>query len=169
MGHDKRSLPEEACAEAPCRLSVSVDPYTSTRSCDSGEKNRSETLATTGRRTLAGALAQVLAQATSAWALVAHVAGWPDVSIWVVTPLAAALLVPFRHDGSWRSRAMGNFGSAAVVGGLLWWEILVGGLEGIVDGTGFTIGPVALLMLVSTILFSLAGAMFWLLRERDGQ
>jgi len=116
---------------------------------------------------MAGALAQVLAQAISGWALVAHMAGWPDVSIWVITPLAAALLVPFRHDGSWRSRAMGNFGSAAVVGGLLWWEILVGGLEGILGGTGFTIGPVALLMLVSTVLFSLAGAMFWLMRERD--
>jgi hypothetical protein len=116
---------------------------------------------------MTGALAQVLAQAMAAWSLVAHAARWPDVSIWVLAPLAAAMLVPFRHDGTLRNRATGNFGAAVIVAGLLWWEVLLDGLDGILGGAGLGLGTVALLMLVSTVLFTVAGAMFWVAREGE--
>lgn len=114
---------------------------------------------------MAGALAQILGQTLTSWALVAHVAAWPEVSIWVVVPLVAAIVVPFRHDGSPRDRAIGNFGAAVVASGILWWEVVLDGLDGLLGGAGPTLGPVALLLLVSTVLFTLAGAMFWLRRE----
>lgn len=113
---------------------------------------------------ITGALAQVLGQAMAAWALVAHAARWPEVSVWVLAPLGAAMLVPFRHDGTLRNRATGNFGAAVIVAGLLWWEVLLDGFDGILGGNGFGLGAVALLMLVSTVLFTLAGAMFWVAR-----
>lgn len=116
---------------------------------------------------MAGALAQILGQTLTSWALVAHVASWPDVSIWVVAPLVAAIVVPFRHDGSLRDRATSNFGAAVVASGILWWEVVLGGLDGLLGGTGPTLGPVAVLLLVATVLFTLAGAMFWLKREED--
>lgn len=123
---------------------------------------------TTNRgRVITGVTSQVMAQAVTGWALLAHLAHWPDVSIWLLAPLGAAALVPFRHDGTFRDRATGNFGAALVVGGMFWWEATLGGLEGIVGGSGFTIGLVGLLMLVSTVLFALAGAMFWVLRPES--
>ena len=123
----------------------------------------------TGRGTLvAGALAQILGQAVAAWSLVAHAARWPDVSIWVLAPMGAAMLVPFRHDGTLRNRATGNFGAAVIVAGLLWWEVLLDGFDGILGGTGIGLGAVAVLMLASTVLFTLAGAMFWVAREESG-
>lgn len=114
---------------------------------------------------MAAALAQILGQTLTSWALVAHVAGWPEVSVWVAIPLVAAIVVPFRHDGTLRDRATTNFGAAAVASGILWWEVLIGGLDGLLGGTGPTLGPVALLLLASSVLFTLAGALFWLRRE----
>lgn len=112
-----------------------------------------------------GALAQILAQTLTSWALLAHVVAWPDVSVWVAVPLLAAIVVPFRHDGTPRDRALANFAAAVVASGILWWEVLLGGLDGLLGGTGPTFGPVALLLLVSTVLFALAGGLFWLRRE----
>lgn len=112
-----------------------------------------------------GALAQIGGQTLTSWALLAHLASWPDVSIWVAAPLVAAIAVPFRHDGSARDRATSNFGAAVVASGILWWEVLLGGLDGLLGGTGPKLGPVALLLLVSTVLFTLAGALFWLRRK----
>ncbi len=123
----------------------------------------------TGRLLVAGGLAQVLAQVLTAWTLVAHVAGWPEVSIWVVTFLVAAIVVPFRHDGSLKDRAAGNFGAGLVISGFLWWEIIAGGLEGVLGGAGFTLGAEAMMMLAATVLFIVAGAMFWLMREERAE
>jgi hypothetical protein len=107
--------------------------------------------------------AQILGQAVAGWSLLAHVVDWNNASVWVIAPLVAAIAVPFRHDGSLRDRATGNFGAAIVVAGLLIWEVALGGLAN--GGLGF--GLVATLMLVATVLFSLAGAFFWVLREAD--
>lgn len=115
-----------------------------------------------------GALAQILAQTLTSWALLAHVVAWPDVSIWVAVPLVAAIVVPFRHDGTPRDRALANFAAAVVASGILWWELLLGGLDGLLGGTGPTFGPVALLLLVSTVLFAVAGGLFWI-RRREGE
>ena len=116
-------------------------------------------------RLLAGGIAQVLGQALTAWALISHLTGWPEVSIWVVTFLVAAILVPFRHDGSLKDRAAGNFGAGIVIAGFLGWEVIIGGFEGVLGGTGFVLGAEAMMMLAATVLFVVAGAMFWLMRE----
>lgn len=116
-------------------------------------------------RLMAGLLAQLLGQAMASWTLVAHVVDWRNASIWVAAPLLAAIVVPFRHDGSLRNRATGNFGAAIVVAGILWWEVAVGGIDGIVGGGGLSLGFAAMLMLAATILFSIAGALFWLFRD----
>jgi len=114
----------------------------------------------------AGVLSQVGGQALTAWAILAHLSTWPDVSIWVVIPLGAALLVPFRHDGSLRDRAVGNFGSASVVAGFMMWEVLLGGVDGVLGGGAPIAGPFTLLTLAASVFFSVAGAAFWL--HRDG-
>ena len=114
---------------------------------------------------MAAALLQIVAQALTGWTLVAHVAGWPVVSLWVVAFLITAAIVPFRHDGTLRDRAAGNFGAALALSSFMWWEVLTGGFESIIGGVGFGLGLEALLMLVATVLFSVAGALFWLLRE----
>jgi len=118
---------------------------------------------------MGAALSQILAQTLTSWALLAHVAHWPDVSVFFVGPLAAAIAVPFRHDGTARDRAMANFGAAVVASGILWWELVSGVLDGIVDGPDSALGPVSLLLLVSTVLFTLAGGLFWLKRDEDAQ
>lgn len=109
----------------------------------------------------AGALiAQILGQITTAWALVAHLADWPDVSLWVVAFLLAAALVPFRHDGSFRDRAAGNFGAALCVAGFLWFDLLLS-----IFGGRFSFGVEGMLTLTASVLFSTAGALFWIMRD----
>ena len=117
-------------------------------------------------RLLAGAAAQLMAQALTGWSVLAHIAGWPDISIWVVVPLVAAMLVPFRHNGSIRDRATTNFAASVVIAGVMWWEVAFGGLDGILGGGGFSFGAVGGLTLVATVLFTLAGGLFWLMREQ---
>ena len=117
---------------------------------------------------LAGIAAQLLGQALTGWSLVLHAMGWPDVSVWVMAPLFAAILVPFRHDGTLRDRATGNFGASVVVAGFMWWEVIMGGFEGIIGGSGFTLGVEAMIMLAATVLFSVAGAVFWTMRDEGG-
>jgi hypothetical protein len=118
-------------------------------------------------KTMTAAAAQVTAQALTGWALLAHLAGWPDVSVWVVAFLVAAALVPFRHDGSRHDRAAANFGASLVVGGFLWWEVLSGGLRVITGNGGSVLGAEGMLMLAATVLFTVAGAMFWIVRGED--
>ena len=109
---------------------------------------------------LMGAIAaQVLGQAVAGWGLLAHMMDWRNASVWVVVPLVAAIAVPFRHDGSLRDRAAGNFGAAVVIAGLLAWEVALGDL----NNGGVELGIVATLMLVSTVLFCVAGTFFWVL------
>jgi len=116
-------------------------------------------------RLLAGGLAQGLGQALTAWALLAHLTGWPEVSIWVVAFLLAAILVPFRHDGSLKDRATGNFGAGIVIAGFLGWEIIIDGFEGVLGGNGFVLRAESMMMLAATVLFVVAGTMFWLMRD----
>jgi len=114
------------------------------------------------RGALMGAIAaQVLGQAVAGWGLMVHLVDWRSASVWVIAPLVAAIAAPFRHDGSWRDRATGNFGAATVVAGLLFWEISLGGFA----NGGIGLGLATTLMLVATVLFSVAGAFFWILRE----
>lgn len=122
-------------------------------------------MATIRGKVMAGATAQMLAQATAIWSLVIHFLDWQNASVWVAAPLVAAIVVPFRHDGSLKDRATSNFGAALIVAGLMWWEVALGGLDGLLGGTGFSLGVVAMLLLASTVLFALAGAMFWILRS----
>ncbi len=110
-------------------------------------------------------LAQILAQVLTSWTLVAHLAGWPDVSVWVVAFLLTAALVPFRHDGSLRDRAAGNFGAGIVLAGVVWWEVIMSGFDAILGGAGFKLGFEAMLLLTAAVLFSVAGAMFWTMRD----
>ena len=117
----------------------------------------------------AGVLAQLAGQALTAWAIVSHFTHWPDVSVWVVFPLGAAMLVPFRHNGSLRDRAVGNFGSASVVAGYMLWEVMAGSVDGILGGAPPLAGPFTLLTLAASVLFSGAGAAFWLHREGSHQ
>lgn len=119
---------------------------------------------TRGRMTGA-VLAQILAQVLTGWTLVAHVAAWPDVSALVVVSLLAAVLVPFRHDGSLRDRAAGNFGAGIVLAGFFWWEMLNSGLDWMLSGSGFELGILGMMMLSATVLFCLAGALFWTMRD----
>ncbi len=92
------------------------------------------------RGALMGAIAaQVLGQAVAGWGLMVHLVDWRSASVWVIAPLVAAIAAPFRHDGSWRDRATGN--------------------------GGIGLGLATTLMLVATVLFSVAGAFFWILRE----
>lgn len=120
-----------------------------------------------GGKLLAGGSAQILGQALTSWSLMAHLTTWPDVSIWVVAPLVAAIAVPFKHNGTFKDRATTNFAAALVVSGIMWWELMMGGLDGLLGGAGFTLAPVAMLLLTATVLFAFAGAVFWLLREED--
>jgi len=116
-------------------------------------------------RLLAGGIAQTLAQALTAWAMIVHLIGWPDVSIWVITFLFVAIVVPFRHDGSLRDRAASNFGAGIMIAGFLGWDLIAGGMEGILGGAGFGIPAEALMTLAATVLFVVAGTMFWLMRD----
>lgn len=114
---------------------------------------------------MAAALSQILAQTLTSWALLAHLVALRGASIFVVIPLLAAIVVPFRHDGTARDRALGNFAAAVVVSGILWWEVLLDALDGLIGDGGVGLGPTSLLLLVGTVLFTVAGGLFW--RRRD--
>ena len=110
---------------------------------------------------LMGAIAaQVLGQAIAEWGLLVHMMDWRNASVWVVVPLVAAIAVPFRYDGSLRDRTAGNFGEAVVIAGLFAWEVALRDL----NNGGVELGVVATLMLISTVLFCVAGTFFWVLR-----
>ena len=121
---------------------------------------------TTRAQITAGITAQIVGQVLTGCALLAHVLDWQNVSVWVVVPLGAAALVPFRHEGSLYDRAVGNFGAASVVSGFFAWEIMIGGVDGILGGGMAALnGPFTLMTLTAAVLFAGAGAAFWLHRE----
>ena len=121
---------------------------------------------TTRSQITAGLSAQILGQILTGCALLAHLLDWPEVSVWVVAPLAVAAIVPFRHDGSLHDRAVGNFGAASVVAGFFAWEVMIGGVDGLLGGgLGSLNGPFTLTTLAAAVLYSGAGAAFWLHRE----
>lgn len=116
-------------------------------------------------RVLAASVAQISAQALTAWAVVLSVVGGGEVSIWVVVPLAAAGIVPSRHDGTLKDRAVANFGASVTMGGVVWWEAMAGLMGGIGGSGGAFQTPYVLIMLTASALFTFAGAFFWTKRE----
>ena len=121
---------------------------------------------TTRAQITAGISAQILGQVLTGCALLAHLVDWQNISVWVVAPLVAAAIVPFRHDGSLHDRAVGNFGAASVVAGFFAWELAFGGLDGLLGGGVLPFNAAfTFLTLASAVLFADAGAAFWLLRE----
>lgn len=108
--------------------------------------------------------AQVLAQALTAWSIVFAMLNAGEIPIWVVAPLLAASVVPLRHNGSFRDRAVSNFGASVTVGGVMWWEVMAGFLDGITGG-GQTSPPYALIMIGATVLFAVAGGLFFSTEE----
>ena len=121
---------------------------------------------TTRAKITAGVSAQILGQILTGCALLAHLLDVRNVSVWVVVPLAAAAVVPFRHDGTLHDRAVGNFGAASVVAGFFAWELAFGGLDGLLGGGVLPFNtPFVFFTLVAAVLFAGAGAAFWVLRE----
>jgi hypothetical protein len=114
---------------------------------------------------MAAGLAQILGQAMTAWAGVFGFFTIESMSIWLIAPLFAAFVVPFRHDGSARDRAMSNFGAAIAVAGVFWWELLFGVMDGLLGTGGGLDAPFVLMMLTAAVLYSLAGGIFWINRE----
>ncbi len=116
-------------------------------------------------RVIAASLAQISAQALTAWAVVLSFLGGGEVSVWVVVPLMAAVVVPSRHDGSMYDRAVANFGASVTMGGVVWWEAMAGLLGGIGGSGGTLQTPYVLIMLTASALFTFSGAFFWTMRE----
>ena len=61
----------------------------------------------------AAVTAQILAQILAGWTMLLQATHWPEISVLALVSLLAAILVPFRHDGSLKDRATGNFGAGA--------------------------------------------------------
>jgi hypothetical protein len=123
---------------------------------------------TLGGKLTVGTYAQILAQVLTASAVVAHLVQGPAVSVWVVAPLVAAAFVPFRHDGSPKDRATGNFAAAWIVAGLFAWEAMLAGMGLLPGGPPPGSGAFVLLTLTASVLFTVAGAAFWTARDRNG-
>ncbi len=107
--------------------------------------------------------AQFLAQALTVWALFGMLlqGGWVSCVV-----LLAALLVPFRTDGSAGDRAVCNFSSGLLVWGVLIARLYGSFLDAIIWGPGETVVTTFnLTLLTMTVLYVFAGAFFWVERE----
>lgn len=120
-------------------------------------------------------LAQIGAQATTVWALMMV---WLGASVTdPVGPLiftalfVVALILPMRHDGSARDRAISNFGAGLVIWSVTAWGLLVGLFGYLLTGRGNPITPQQMLLLTATVLYMFAGAFFWVRArgEDDGE
>lgn len=111
------------------------------------------------RRTLAARLAQMLAQTLTGWALLIHVMGG-EVSVFTVAFAVTAFSLPLRHDGSLRDQAKNCFSASLVLASLI-------GLEFMMSLLGGGLATEALLLLTATVLFSLAGGLYWIRRDDD--
>lgn len=110
-------------------------------------------------RAFAAQAALVLAQALTAWALLVHlVGGHPDVL--TVGFGLAAFLVPLRHNGTSRDRAKTCFSASlaltTVIAFRLIMELMGGGMS-----------SATMLFLTATVLFSLAGGLYWVRRDQE--
>ena len=115
-----------------------------------------------GRRR-AARLSGIMAQALTAWALVMLIPSWNWIS---AVLLLAALLVPFRTDGTNRDRAISNFSSGLVLWGVLSTHALDGLLDRLLHGGASPIlTSLHLIMVTATVLFVFAGAFYWIHRD----
>jgi len=115
-------------------------------------------------RLVAAKVAQSVAQALTVWALLGLFleSGWTSCVL-----LLAALLVPFRTDGSARDRAAGNFASALLVWGILIARLYGVFLDTIIGEPGDTmLTTFNFILLTMTVLYVFAGAFFWVEREK---
>jgi len=110
-------------------------------------------------RNLAAWLAQLIAQTLTGWALMVHVMGG-HISIFTVAFAVTAFVLPLRHDGSARDKATNCFGSSLALAGLLGLTLMMSLLGG-----GLTTEDV--LLLTATVLYSLAGGLYWIRRDDD--
>ncbi len=110
-------------------------------------------------RTLAARLAQMLAQTLTGWALLIHVMGG-EISVFTVAFAVTAFSLPLRHDGSFRDQAKNCFSASLVLASLI-------GLELMMSLLGGGLAPEDLMLLTATVLFSLAGGLYWIRQDDD--
>ena len=110
-------------------------------------------------RTLAPRLAQMIAQALTGWALLIHVMGG-EISVFTVAFAVTAFALPLRHDGSARDKATSCFGASLVLASLL-------GLTLMMSLLGGGLSTEDMLLLTATVLYSLAGGLYWIRRDDD--
>jgi hypothetical protein len=109
---------------------------------------------------VAAQLAQTAAQTLTAWALLVHLMGL-DPSAFTVAFAVAAFSLPLRHDGTRRDRAKTCFSASLVLAGLIGFELALGLLGG-------GVATEDLLLLTATVLYSVAGALYWVGPESGG-
>ena len=116
-------------------------------------------------RTFAARTALALAQALTAWGMAAHVVGPGDLSPFVVGFAMAALAVTLRRSTTSRGRGLACFSAGALVAGLLLGALVESGLL-LLGGAGLDALPVAeLILVVASVLFALAGALYWTAKD----
>lgn len=119
-------------------------------------------------RLLAAKSAQALAQALTGWGILAHLAGWPEVSPFVVLFALTALAVPLRRSADDRGAAVACFSAGLLTGGLVVTEVWLAGLDLLLGGLGgFSLGAFEMLLLAASVLFAFAGAFFWIGRTGE--
>lgn len=116
-------------------------------------------------RVLAASVAQIIAQSLTGLALLMSLVTGGEISIWVVAPLLAAGVVPSKHNGTMRDRAVANFGASVTMGGIVSWEAMAGLMGGVGGSGGALQTPFVLVLLTAAALFTFAGAFFWLTHE----
>ena len=117
-----------------------------------------------GRRVSAH-VAQVLAQVLTLWIAFNLLVQTSWVALAVV---AIAFAVPCRSNGTMRDRAVSNFAAGLLMWGMLVTRLLGHFLDTIIWGPGDTVlTTYNLVLLTMTVLYTFAGAFFWLERERD--
>ena len=115
---------------------------------------------TGGSRSARGA--QVAAQLLTAWALALAILSRPALDLTTIFVMAYTLLavvLPFRHDGTPRDRAVACFAAGMVLVSALGFQMV-----GIVVG-GFRMTPTQWSVLGAVVLYSLAGTLHWIRRD----
>lgn len=111
-----------------------------------------------GGRTFAARAAQISAQALTAWALWVHVLGG-ELDVFTLFFGAAAFALPLRRHRTSRDRAMTCFGASIALSWLIGFKVIMG-----LVGQGMS--TLTILLLTATVLFSVAGGLFWI-RDED--
>lgn len=118
-----------------------------------------------GGRVRAARLAQGLAGGLTAWAILLHLLDLPHASLLLLAFSAAALVLTFKKAASLRLRAFYCFTAAGLVNGLVILDVALAVFTGILNGTwrgSFGIPLEKLLLVAAAVLYSFAGAFFWL-------